>query len=597
MVVLGCGMPMNRSLQFAFALGLLTSLSAAPVAQRPAIGEPVRAMSFVDIRYLPRSLRDFGERRAYVLFFATATCPLAGRFFPRVQRLADEFGSRGVQFVGVNVGREDSVVDMAAQALELKVDFPVVKDFDGETLTALGVGRTCTAVVLDADRRLRYRGRVDGAFRFSGASPRPGREDLREALTDLLDGREVEVTGTPVEGCVVRPTPSTPPTREVLFTRDVAPITQRHCLGCHRDGGEAPFNLRDYDDFADRADMIAEVVGQRRMPPWFASPNHGHFENDRQLSDEDRQTILDWANGDLAEGDASDLPPPREFSRSEWRIGEPDLVLKVPVPIRVPAEGYIPYRYYVLPYNFKQDTWVEAIEILPTNKRVLHHANLAYVEAGLRYRQEGFITGQVPGGRPMQLEPGTATLIPAGSTLALQCHYVTTGKPEVDRLRVGLRFPRVTVERRLRCMIVSNGRFAIEPGAPAHQVKASRTFKHDAVGLGLFSHMHLRGRDMTFRARFPDGRDEVLLMIPNYSFDWQDAYVLPRGQIRFPAGTRMEVTAHFDNSEFNPFNPDPAATVRFGPQTYHEMMYGFCFYTVDGESLGLQVDTSTGWAM
>ncbi|MEE2815408.1 MAG: redoxin family protein [Actinomycetota bacterium] len=588
---------MNTHNRIATGLALLSLLVGSAGAQRPAIGDPVASMSFVDIRYLPRSLRDFGERRAYVLFTVTTTCPLAGRILPRVQRLADDLASDGVQFAAINVGREDSVVDMAAQAVELGIDFPFVKDFDGETLAALGVERTCTAVVLDADRRLRYRGRVDGAFRLSGPSPRPGREDLRHAIADVLADRPVEVTETPVEGCAVRLAPPSAPTREGPFTRAGAPIAQRHCLECHRDGAEAPFALRDYDDFADRADMIAEVVRQRRMPPWFAHRGHLSFENDRRLTDEERQTILDWANGDRARGDSSDLPPPREFPQSEWRIGDPDLVLKVPVPIRVPAEGYVPYRYYVLPFNFKQDTWVQEIEIRPTNKRVLHHANLAYVAKGLRYGQEGFITGQVPGGRPMQLDPGTAVLIPAGSTLALQCHYVTTGKPEVDRLYVGLTFPRVEVERRLRCMIVSNSRFAIAAGASAHQVKSSRTFKHDAVGLGLFSHMHLRGRDMTFRVRYPDGRDEVLLMIPNYSFDWQDAYVLPFGKLRFPAGTRMEVTAHFDNSEFNPFNPDPGEVVKFGQQTYHEMMYGFCFYTVEGEDLSLHVDPGTGWAM
>ena len=284
------------------------------------------------------------------------------------------------------------------------------------------------------------------------------------------------------------------------------------------------------------------------------------------------------------------------FPDGEWRIGEPDLVLKVPVPIRVPAEGYVDYRYYVLPYRFTRDTWVHSIEIRPENRRVLHHANLAYAERGLRYRQEGFITGQVPGGRPVQLEDGTAVLIPAGSILAFQCHYVTTGKPEVDRLAVGLVFPKVPVQRRLRCLIVHTPHFEIPPGVRAHHVAASRTLQHDAVGLGLFSHMHLRGRDMTFRATFPDQRQETLLVVPNYNFDWQDAYVFPAGAARFPKGTKIDVIAHFDNSDFNPFNPDPAVPVRFGLQTYHEMMYGFFFYTAAGESLGLAVDPATGQA-
>lgn len=600
----------RRLLAAAAGSALGTLLTALPIAaqpgvpeavSKPAMGDSVAPFGFVDIRYLRRSLLDFGAPRATVLFTVTCSCPLAGRILPRVQRLADDLAGQSdgpqVQFVAVNVGRGDSIVDMAAQAVELGIDFPFVKDFDGEVLSALGVDRTCTAVVLDEKRRLRYRGRVDGAFRFGGASPRPGREDLAEALADVLAGNAVRVAETPVEGCAVTLAPVRASGRAVTFARDVAPIVQRHCQDCHWSGGEAPFALIDYDDLADRAEMIAEVVQQRRMPPWFASSVHGTFANRRGMSAEERQTILDWALGDTERGDPAELPPPREFPDGEWRIGEPDLVLKVPVPIRVPAEGYIPYRYYILPYRFKHDTWVQALEIKPTNRRVLHHANLGYVEDGFRYSQRNFITGQVPGGRPMALEPGTAVLIPKGAALALQCHYVTTGKPEVDRLQVGLVFPKVPVQKRLRHMIVTDRRFAIAPGDAAFEVSASKTFPHDAVGLGLFSHMHLRGRDMTFRAHYPSGEEEVLLLVPNYSFDWQDAYVFERGKKRFPKGTRIEVTAHFDNSLFNPFNPDPEETVEFGLQTYHEMMYGFFFYTAEGEALGLRVDPETGWAM
>jgi hypothetical protein len=383
----------------------------------------------------------------------------------------------------------------------------------------------------------------------------------------------------------------------VTFTRDVEPLVQRHCQECHRPGGEAPFSLLAFADCAERGEMIAEVVAQQRMPPWYASPGHGEFANDRRLSADERQVILDWVLGGMARGDAAAAPPPRELPAGEWRMGEPDLELAVPVPIRLPAEGYVPYRYYVLPYRFPRDTWVQAIEIKPTNRRALHHANLAYTTSLTGYNQDGFLTGQVPGGRPMQLDEGVAVLIPAGAVLALQCHYVTTGKPEVDHLRVGLRFPRAPVSKRLRALIVTDTRFEIPPGAPAHEVRSARRLPHDAVGIGLFAHMHLRGRDMTFRAHWPDGRVETLLQIPNYNFDWQDAYVFAGGGLRLSEGTRLEVTAHFDNSTFIRFNPDPTAAVRFGPQTYHEMMYGFLFYVRADEDLALQVDPATGHAV
>jgi hypothetical protein len=173
-------------------------------------------------------------------------------------------------------------------------------------------------------------------------------------------------------------------------------------------------------------------------------------------------------------------------------------------------------------------------------------------------------------------------------------HYVTTGKPENDRISVGLHFPRSTVERQLRNFQIHNSRFAIPPGAGAHVVRAHATFEHDVTGVGMFSHMHLRGRDMTFRATYPDGRDETLLVVPNYSFDWQQSYRWAPGVEHFPAGTRIDVLAHFDNTAFNAFNPDPTATVRFSEQTDGEMMYGFFFFTEDAEQLGLDIDPSNG---
>jgi hypothetical protein len=186
--------------------------------------------------------------------------------------------------------------------------------------------------------------------------------------------------------------------------------------------------------------------------------------------------------------------------------------------------------------------------------------------------------------------------IPAGSALALQAHYVTTGEPEVDRLRVGLRFPRVPVQKEMKVAIVADFRFQIPPGAVAHPVKAVRTLRDDAVGIGMFVHMHLRGRDMVAIARTPDGGEETLLLVPNYNFDWQQSYRWAPASKTFPRGTKIEALAHFDNSRWNPFNPDPAQTIRFGEDTTDEMMYLFLFWVARDEALGLTVDSKSGRA-
>jgi hypothetical protein len=278
----------------------------------------------------------------------------------------------------------------------------------------------------------------------------------------------------------------------------------------------------------------------------------------------------------------------------DWRIGTPDLVVSVKAPIRLPAEGPIPYQYFILPQRFDEDTWVEAIEIKPDNERALHHCNLARVKLGEKFSQDGFITGYVPGGDPLVMDPGIAVRIPAGSVLALQAHYVATGEPEVDRLRVGLRFPRQKVDKEMQVAIVADFRFVIPPGARAHPVRAARPLREDAIGIGMFVHMHLRGRDLTATAEAPDGSEQTLLVVPNYNFDWQQSYRWPAGKVTFPRGTRLKALAHFDNSAWNPFNPDPTQAVKFGLETSDEMMYLFVFWVMQQQSLGLTVDASNG---
>jgi hypothetical protein len=262
--------------------------------------------------------------------------------------------------------------------------------------------------------------------------------------------------------------------------------------------------------------------------------------------------------------------------------------------LKLPAKGDIPYQYAVLPHVFTEDTWIQAAQILPDNPGVLHHGNMGFANLTDGFNEANFITGQVPGGEPMSLEPGIGYRIPKGSVLALQLHFIATGKPETCRVSVGLRYPRDAVQKRLRSIQLTNRQFAIAPGAPAHKVAASRTLDRDVIGVALFSHMHLRGKDMTFTAHLPGGKSDTLLIIPNYNFSWQIPYRWETDKVRFPKGTRLECVAHFDNSAFNPYNPDPKATVRFGPQTYHEMMYGFFFYTDASEALGVRVDPKTG---
>ncbi len=588
-----------RSSAFA-ALAALAAISGGPRADagdgaRLAIGRVAPAIEFKDIRSLTRTLDDFGPRKAYVIVATATTCPIAAKSLPTLDAIERRYRARGVQFVALNVGPGDSIADAASQAVEFGVEMPFVKDFGGKGARALGLERTPEVAVLDGARRLVYRGRIDDRNRIGGSRDEATRHELVDALDAVLDGKPVATPETAVDGCKITFGETTgPDVGRVTYFEHVAPIVQKHCQECHRPGTEAPFALLTYRDAASQAEAIAEVVHDGVMPPWQADRHAGKIVNARGLDDRERAIIARWVADGRPKGDPAKAPPPRTYPAGEWKIGPPDQTIGMALDAHLPADGLIDYKYVVLPYIFPEDTWVQSIEILPDNPRVVHHCNLAFMKVGERPSTKNFITGRVPGGDPMVLDDGVAFLIPKGSALALQIHYVTTGKPERARIAVGLKFPRVPVEKRLHHHQVTTRDFSILPHAPAHPVESVRTLPFDATGVGMFSHMHLRGKDMTFTARRPDSPSETLLRIPNYSFDWQQSYRWEPDTMRFPKGTVLGVVAHFDNSDFNPYNPDPSATVREGPQTHEEMMYGFVFFTRDDEHLHLKIDPKTG---
>ncbi len=576
------------------------ALALLPLDELP-LGARVGRVGFSDTRWLPRELSELGAHAATVIVFSALDCPVAARVMPRVGALEKELRARDVQFLELDVGPRDNLVEVAARALEQGCEFPLGRDFDGAATRALGATRTPEFLVLDARSVLVYRGRFDSSERLAGSVPGEVRADLREALLDVLAGKPVRVPETPLEGCRItppQPIAAVDPAQAPSWAKDIAPLVSRHCANCHVEGGMAPFALTTREQAASKAAMIAEVVEQGRMPPWFAARAQ-HFENERGLSEAEVTALVRWARSGApagADGERVRAEPERPLEDG-WRIGKPDLVLSVLGETQLPATGYVPYSYQLVPFLFAADTWVEAVEIRSSNPRVVHHANLGWYQPGGSVRSQNFITGQVPGGEAMVLPAGVACRIPAGALLGLQVHYVTSGRAESERISIGLCFPRAKVEQRLQHFELADFRFEIPPFEPAWPVSGRKTFREDALGIGVFAHMHLRGRDMRIVARAGDGPAETLLCVPNYSFDWQTGYPWRFGERRFAKGTSVEALAHFDNSRFNPFNPDPTKAVRFGQETYDEMMYGFLFYVDEHERLDLEIDPSNGRAL
>ncbi|MBM3814914.1 MAG: thiol-disulfide isomerase [Acidimicrobiia bacterium] len=368
----------------------------------------------------------------------------------------------------------------------------------------------------------------------------------------------------------------------VTYTKDVAPILNNRCLECHRKGEAAPMAFSSYKEVRPWARAIKEKVVTRTMPPWHADPKYGHFANERRLTQPEIDTVVAWVDSGAPEGDAKHLPAPAQFDDG-WVIGKPDMVFELPAPVDVPATGVVPYQYYTVPTNFEKDMWVQASEIRPGTRSVVHHVIVFIQMPGASNTAREKLSGFAPGEQPKLFPPGTAKRIPAGANLVFQMHYTPTGKASTDRSYVGLIFAKQPVTRRAHTGTALNTRFVIPPGDANHEVHSTWEAKQDVRIIDLMPHMHLRGKDFTYTAVYPDGSREIILRVPNYDFNWQLLYRFAE-PLKLPKGAKIECVAHFDNSPNNKHNPDPTKEVKWGPQTWEEMMIGWFDYVLEEET-------------
>ena len=393
---------------------------------------------------------------------------------------------------------------------------------------------------------------------------------------------------------------STSDASKVTFTKDIAPILYRSCAECHRPGEIAPMSLMTYKEVRPWAKSIRERVIERTMPPWSADPKYGHWANDPRLSEQEIATIVDWVNAGAPKGDDKDLPPPPKFTEG-WTIGTPDVVLQMAEEYTVPADGTVPYLYFSMPTGFTEDKWIQAMEIRPGNRSVVHHV-IAFAQdpnvkdtnpggEGELRRGRTHLGGITPNKTGIVYGPGTARLIKKGSNIVFQMHYTTSGQETKDRTKIGFVFAKEPGRQMLITGNAANARFVIPPGDPSHEVKASKKFEEDVLITSFMPHMHVRGKSFTYTAVYPDGRSEILLNVPKYDFNWQLTYI-PKRPIPLPKGTRLDCVAHFDNSTKNKYNPDPTKEVRWGDQTWEEMMIGWFTYTRDAEQVGKPMPTA-----
>lgn len=573
------------------AIAVFTTATSTRVqgAEGATASRAIEEFTLNDHAGAKRSLSEWSDKPVLVVVFLGTECPLAKLYGQKLSEIEPELAKRGVQFVGINSNQQDTLQELAGYGTKFGVKFPLLKDPGAKVADLFGAKRTPEAFVLDRDRVIRYQGRIDDQYGVGSARDAATKTELLDAVEALLADKPVEVAATQPVGCLIgRRTPSDAKSG-VTYAKDIAPVLQNRCVNCHRDGQIAPFTLTQYDDVVAWADMCVEVIDDGRMPPWGADPAHGEFANDARLTPAEKELFHAWVEAGTPEGDPSDLPPPRQFVDG-WQIPKPDAVYKMEEAYEVPANGTVPYKYFVWDPGFKEDKWVYGAEARPGNPEVVHHLFLFYIPPGqekVRPQDPLFnaIAAFAPGMPPIIGPEEYAVRIPAGSKLAFQVHYTPNGKATTDRSEAAVVFsdPR-KVKKQVRVAAAMNFKFLIPPFHPNYPIAAEKVFKEDTLLYTLTPHMHFRGKAFRFTAHYPDGKEEILLDVPRYDFNWQIVYLLKKPKL-LPAGTVVKLAGHFDNSAENPLNPDPTQMVRWGDQTWDEMMLGSMTVSAANEDL------------
>lgn len=559
-----------------------------------AIGTKVEDFALRDYRGEEHRLADDAEAKVVVLAVLGTECPLAKLYSPRLQELSERYGERGVVFIGLNANAQDSITEVAAHARRHGLTFPVLKDVGNEVADAVGATRTPEVIVLDAERVIRYRGRIDDRYGIGYAKDAPTQSYLVDAIEAVLAGRPVETASVEPVGCLIGRAKEASGDAEVGYAGEVAAILNRRCVECHREGEIAPFPLTDYESASGWAEMIAEVVSDGRMPPWHAAEptdgakshdgatltfvSHIGYANERRLTQEEKATLLRWAAAGAPRGDGA-APAPPEDTVAGWLLPrDPDAVIEMAdEPFDVPADGVVKYQYLRVDPGFTEDKWVKAAEVIPGNRAVVHHVLVFAREKGNRGDSEGdgFLAAYVPGLKPPVYPDGMAKLIPANSELIFQMHYTPVGLAQTDLTKLGLVFAEPEeVEYLVETRNAAKRRLEIVPREADQRFDARDVIPYEnAKLLALMPHMHLRGQAFRYTLDRA-GEKRTLLDVPRYDFNWQTGYRLAE-PMPLEKGDRILCDAWFDNSEANLANPDPDATVRWGDQTWNEMMIGY----------------------
>ena len=541
------------------------------------------AMQYSDGQWSEAKLEIPGDSGLTVVVFLGTECPLAKLYSSRIVQLAKAFRDQDVHFVAINSNQQDSKKEWLEFAKSNQFGFPIIKDRDNVIADLMDIERTPEVIVLDENRNIKYRGRIDDQYSPGVSRSSVKREDLKIAIQELLAGKPVSVAVTQPEGCLIGRVRKVSEKPEVTFASHIAALFQTHCVECHRDGDIGPFVLDDYDEIVGWGHMIVETIDNGRMPPWHADPQHGKFKNSRGLSEAEKELVRKWVAEGSPLGDVGKLP--EKIKRTAgWRLPkEPDLVVPMRAkPFEIPADGSVEYQYFVVDPGFETDRWVVAAEVVPGARSAVHHS-IVFVRPpdGNSMTGLSWLEAYVPGQKPLTYKPDRARKILAGSKLVFQQHYTPSGTAQQDTTKIGLVFvDESEVKEELITLMAINQQFEIPPHESNAIAKSSLNyFPAGAKLLSISPHMHYRGKSFDCTITRQNGGEgetnkRTVVKVPNYDFNWQHIYELEQA-VELDGVESVDVEIRFDNSADNPFNPDPTQYVLWGDQTWEEMAVGF----------------------
>lgn len=565
------------------------------------IGSKIENLSFKDIDGTEHQLNTWKDQAAIVVAWTSTSCPISKKYVPTLVELV-KASPENVTWVLVNPIATDKKTEMQEVVQQFSKRIVYVHDETSSLSNHFKALTTTDCFILKGDQTVVYHGAIDDQYGFGYSIDQPQHRYLADALKEVLGGKVPYIAATTAPGCTLEKPSSQSTEATVTYHNRISRIMQRHCVECHRDGGVGPFKLDTYDDVVAHAGMIAQVVAEETMPPWYAAKPEATttgtkhtsiWSNDRSLGNSEKADLLRWLDGEKTAGKAEDgiSVQPRNV---EWAIGQPDQVFEFAEPVSIKATGTMPYQNVIVETNLAEDKWVQAIEIRPSNPAVVHHVLVFALGDGdpengtgddATDERGGYWAIYVPGNNYVQYRPGFARHLQKGARLRFQMHYTPNGKATTDQTKIGLVYAKEPPQHEVKVIGIVDPRLRIPPGAPNHRAEATLTVPAEAKILGYLPHMHLRGKAARYELTRADGSVSTLLDVPRYDFNWQLLYSY-YDPLDVQPGDKIKYIAWYDNSPNNPANPDPTKTVRWGAQTEDEMHLGYVEYYLPNEKPG-----------